>query len=103
MLKKKEKNQHGVISNVFFLLKIMFRISPGLVIGEILTDIITTLPDRLISVIGIKYVIDQIDKPDGIRKIFIALAIIIFDDASLWFLGMSFVVIGIISLYLINH
>ena len=36
-------------------------------------------------------------------KRFIALAIIIFDDASLWFLGMSFVVIGIISLYLINH
>ena len=77
MFKKKEKNQHGVISNVFFLLKIMFKISPGLVIGEILTDIITTIPDRLISVIGIKYVIDQIGKPDGIRKIFIALAIMV--------------------------
>lgn len=77
MIKKKEKGQHGIISNVFFLLKIMFKISPGLVIGEILTDIITTLPDRLISVIGIKYVIDQIGKPDGIRKIFIALAIMV--------------------------
>ena len=77
MFKKKEKGQHGVISNVFFLLKIMFRISPGLVIGEILNDILTTLPDRLISVIGIKYVIDQIGKPDGIRNILIALAIMV--------------------------
>lgn len=77
MLKKKEKKQHGVISNVFFLLKIMFRISPGLVIGEILNDILTTIPDRLISVIGIKYIIDQIGKPDGIRNIFIALAIMV--------------------------
>ncbi|MBQ8209907.1 MAG: ABC transporter ATP-binding protein [Clostridia bacterium] len=77
MFKKKEKGQHGVISNVFFLLKIMFQISPGLVIGEILTDIITTLPDKLISVIGIKYVIDQIGKPDGVRNIFIALGIMV--------------------------
>ena len=77
MFKKKDKNQHGVISNVFFLLKIMFRISPGLVIGEILNDILTTLPDRLISVIGIKYVIDQIGKPDGIRNIIIALVIMV--------------------------
>ncbi len=77
MIKKKEKNQHSVISNVFFLLKIMFRISPGLVIGEILIDILTTLPDRLISVIGIKYVIDQLGKPDGIRKIIIALIIMV--------------------------
>lgn len=74
---KKEKGHHGIVSNVFFLLKIMFRISPGLVIGEILTDIITTIPDKLIAVIGIKYVIDQIGKPDGIRNIFIALAIMV--------------------------
>ena len=77
MLKKKEKNQHGVISNVLFLLKIMFRISPGLVIGEIFVDILTTLPDRLISVIGIKYVIDQLGKPEGIRRIIIAVAIMV--------------------------
>ena len=77
MFKKKEKKQHGVISNVFFLLKIMFKISPGLVIGEILNDVLTTIPDKLISVIGIKYIIDQIGKPDGIRNIFIALAIMV--------------------------
>lgn len=35
--------------------------------------------------------------------LFIILAIILFDSASLWFLGMGIVVIGILSLYVINH
>ena len=35
--------------------------------------------------------------------LFIALAIILFDDISLWFLGMSIVVVGSIFLYLINR
>ena len=35
--------------------------------------------------------------------LFILLAIILFDDASLWFLGMGIVVIGVISLYIINR
>ena len=35
--------------------------------------------------------------------LFMLLAIIIFDEASLWFLGMGIVVIGVISLYIINR
>lgn len=35
--------------------------------------------------------------------LFILLAIILFDEISLWFLGMGIVVIGVISLYIINH
>ena len=35
--------------------------------------------------------------------LFILLAIILFDQISLWFLGMGIVVIGVISLYIINH
>ena len=35
--------------------------------------------------------------------LFILLAIILFDDISLWFLGMSIVVVGSIFLYLINR
>ena len=35
--------------------------------------------------------------------LFILLAIILFDQISLWFLGMGIVVIGIITLYIINH
>lgn len=35
--------------------------------------------------------------------LFILLAIILFNQISLWFLGMSIVVMGIIILYIINH
>jgi len=35
--------------------------------------------------------------------LFVLLAVVLFDDISLWFLGMGIVVIGIISLYKINH
>ena len=35
--------------------------------------------------------------------LFIILSIILFDDISLWFLGMAIVVIGVICLYIINH
>ena len=35
--------------------------------------------------------------------LFMILAIILFDDVSLWFLGMGIVVIGVIILYIINH
>ena len=35
--------------------------------------------------------------------LFILLAIILFDEISLWFLGMGIVVIGVISLYIINR
>ena len=35
--------------------------------------------------------------------LFILLALILFDDVSLWFLGMGIVVIGVISLYIINR
>lgn len=35
--------------------------------------------------------------------LFILLAIILFDDISLWFIGMAIVALGIISWHLINH
>ncbi len=31
------------------------------------------------------------------------LAIVLFDDISLWFFGMGIVVLGVVSLYKINH
>ena len=77
MLKKKDKNQHSIISNTFFILKLMFKISPGLVIGEIVVELLTTLPNKLISVIGIKYVIDEISQPDGVKHVLIALGLMV--------------------------
>jgi len=35
--------------------------------------------------------------------LFISLAIVLFDNASLWFLGTGISIIGIILLYNINH
>ena len=83
-MNKKEKSSHSIVSNIFFILKIMFRISPGLVIGEIVVELLTTLPNKLISVIGIKYIIDEIGQPDGVKHVFTALgimvAVIIFEN-----------------------
>ena len=39
MMSKKTKTEHSIISNIFFILKLMFKISPGLVIGEIVVEI----------------------------------------------------------------
>lgn len=77
MKKNKAKDKHSIVSNIFFILKLMFKISPGLVIGEIVVELLTTLPNKLISVIGIKYIIDEIAQPDGIKHIFTALAIMV--------------------------
>ena len=35
--------------------------------------------------------------------LFILLSIILFDDISLWFLGIAIAIVGIICLYKINH
>ena len=77
MMSKKTKTEHSIISNIFFILKLMFKISPGLVIGEIVVEILTTLPNKLISVIGIKYIIDEITQPDGVKHVFIALGLMV--------------------------
>lgn len=60
---KKEKNSktnHSTFSNVFYILKVMFKISPCLVIGEILMHTLCTLPGRIASIIGLKFVIDGV-------------------------------------------
>ena len=60
-MSKKTKENHSIVSNIFFIVKLMFQISPGLVIGDIAVELLTTIPNRLISVIGIKYIIDEFD------------------------------------------
>ena len=56
----KHKNTHSTIGNIFYMLKTMFKVSPILVIGEIFQHIFCTLPGRLVSVIGLKFVIDEV-------------------------------------------
>ena len=59
---KKEKNMHSIPQNIFYIVKLMFSVSPWLVITEIALNIFHTIPVRLVSVIGIKYIIDEVQK-----------------------------------------
>lgn len=77
MKKTKIKNAHGVISNIFYMLKVIFKISPTLVIGEILQHILSTLPGRLVSVIGLKFVIDEVQNGGDSGKIVLGIALMV--------------------------
>ena len=75
-MKKSAKTEHSIFSNIFFFLKIMFKVSPLLVIGECFWGILMTIPTRLISVVGVKYVIDTVEKGGDSRRIIYAVIII---------------------------
>ncbi|MBO5065712.1 MAG: ABC transporter ATP-binding protein [Clostridia bacterium] len=75
--KNKIKNAHSIISNTLYMLKIMFKISPSLVIGEILQHIFSTLPGRLVSVIGLKFVIDEVQNGGDSTKIVLGIALMV--------------------------
>lgn len=77
MKKPKIKNAHGVISNIFYMLKVIFKISPVLVIGEILQHILSTLPGRLVSVIGLKFVIDEVQNGGDSGKIVLGIVLMV--------------------------
>lgn len=77
MKKGKIKNAHSVISNIFYMLRVIFKISPALVIGEILQHILSTLPGRLVSVIGLKFVIDEVQNGGDSGKIVLGIALMV--------------------------
>lgn len=76
MNKTKRKTNHSTFSNIFYFIGLLFRISPTLVMGEFVMGILTTLPTRLISVIGLKYIIDVVDEGVNLERIFYAVALI---------------------------
>lgn len=73
MKNKKEKQAHSMVSNVFYFVCLMFKHSPMLVIGEILTGIFQKLPTRLVAVLGVKYIIDAVQNGAGKETIFKAI------------------------------
>lgn len=87
-MSSKTKTEHSIISNVFYFLGIIFKISPALVIGEALWGIILRLPTRLVSVLGVKYIIDIILSGESYRKVFIAVGVIcaflLFSEIVAW-------------------
>ncbi len=73
---KKKKTGHSMPSNIFYFVKLLFKLSPGLVIGEFVMDLLQIMPTRLISVIGIKYIIDTVAKGENLNKVFYAIGLI---------------------------
>lgn len=78
MKKNKDKTKHGMIANILYMMKIMFRVSPMLVIGEIAEHILKTLPGKLISVIGLKYIIDEVTGGGDTKNVIFGIAAILF-------------------------
>ncbi len=75
-MKNKNSSQHSIFSNIFYFIGLLFRISPLLVIGECLWGVMLRLPTRLVSVIGVKYVIDVIaNNEDKIKIVYAVIAI----------------------------
>lgn len=80
-MKAKLKKKHSTLSNIIYMLSLMFKASPWLVIGSIFEQIVGAMPGRLISVIGLKYIIDEVqnggDPKRIITGIIIMLAVIV--------------------------
>ena len=76
-IRNRVKTTHSTISNIFYMLKTMFKVSPVLVIGEILQHIFSTLPGRLVSVIGLKFVIDEVQNGGDSRKILLGIVLMV--------------------------
>lgn len=76
MKKVKEKSNHSMFSNIVFFIRLLFEVSPLLVIGEFAWGILMHVPPRLISVIGVKYIIDVVSEGKNLERIFVAVGII---------------------------
>ncbi len=77
MKKKEKKTEHGMISNILYMLKIIFKISPGILIGEIAEEILSLLPGKLVSVIGLKFIIDEVTTGGDAKKVIIGIVVIL--------------------------
>ena len=65
-----------MLSNMLFFMKLMFKASPLLVIGELIWGILLNLPNRLISVLGVKYIIDVMTEGVRSERIYYAVGVI---------------------------
>lgn len=74
--KEKEKTLHSMPSNIFFFIRLIFSVSPLLVIGELIWGLLMILPNNLIRVIGVKYIIDVVTEDRDLERIFYAIGVI---------------------------
>ena len=74
--KKKRETEHSIFANIMYFVGLMFKLSPGLVIGDIFSGILRNLPSRLISVVGIKYIVDAVSGEHDISNVYRAVTVI---------------------------
>ena len=76
-MKAKIRKKHSTVSNIIYMLSLMFKASPWLVIGSIFEQIVGAMPGKLISVIGIKYIIDEVQSGGEPKKIITGIIIML--------------------------
>ncbi len=76
-IQNKAKTTHSIVSNILYMLSLMIKFSPGLVIGEILQHIFSILPGRIVSVIGLKFVIDEVQNGGDSKKILLGISLMV--------------------------
>ena len=69
-MKNKAKNEHSMISNISYFIKLMYSVSPLLVICELISGVIEILPGRIINVLAVKAVIDIVTSGEDIQRVF---------------------------------
>lgn len=74
--KKKSDGGHSMLVNMIFFIKLLFSVSPLLVIGEFIWGVLLLLPERLISVLGVKYIIDVVTSGERLYRVFWAVGAI---------------------------
>lgn len=88
MMNKTRKKEHSMLSNIFYFIKLLCKISPLLVIGECLWGVMLRLPTRLVSVIGVKYVVNVVANHENPKKIVFAIlaiaAVLLLSEVICW-------------------
>ncbi len=72
-----KKTKNSGLSNVLYMVRLMFKISPLYVIGEIIMHIMINLPARIVSVIGLKFVIDEVQSGGDTKKIILGISLML--------------------------
>lgn len=73
---EKTKKRRSMVYNIFYFVGLLFKLSPLPVAGQILGGIVAILPTRLISVIGVKYIIDASKSNADPRQVVSAVVLI---------------------------
>lgn len=75
-IKRGSDSSLSIFTNVFYFLGVLFKLSPALVVLECTAGVMRRLPTRIISVLGVKYVIDVIAAGGDKTKITMAVVVI---------------------------